>query len=170
MTLKLHKSIPKDPYTKQLWIQVTRKLTFLPLWIVYWLLEKPRGSSSAWGGLGKERERTAMGGVTFFLSTLLSSEHIALAQEFVSSVVPGTHLLSRKRTYQASCIHTVQCFISNALCPTVNGSCGIKDFGTLPLFFSTSKYFRWKFSTKLSYQLNRYVVKSADEFDGLCQL
>ena len=28
-----------------------------------------------------------MGGVTFFLSTLLSSEHIALAQEFVSSVV-----------------------------------------------------------------------------------
>ena len=107
-----------------------------------------------------------MGGVTFFLSTLLSSEHIALAQEFVSSVVdtfsPEKELIK--------CIHTVQCFISNALCPTVNGSCGIKDFGTLPLFFSTSKYFRWKFSTKLSYQLNRYVVKPADEFDGLCQL
>ena len=27
----------------------------------------------------------------------------------------------------------------------VNGRCDINDFGTLPLFFSTSKYFRWKF-------------------------
>ena len=29
----------------------------------------------------------------------------------------------------------------------VNGRCDINDFGTLPLFFSTSKYFRWKFQT-----------------------
>ena len=40
-----------------------------------------------------------MGGVTFFLSTLLSSEHIALAQEFVSSVVdtssPEKELIKR---------------------------------------------------------------------------
>ena len=33
----------------------------------------------------------------------------------------------------------------NALCSKSNGSYDIKDFGTLPLIFSTSKYFRQKF-------------------------
>ena len=32
-----------------------------------------------------------------------------------------------------------------ALCSKSNGSYDIKDFGTLSLIFSTSKYFRWKF-------------------------
>ena len=34
---------------------------------------------------------------------------------------------------------------SNALWNKSNGSYDIKDFGPLPLIFSTSKYFRWKF-------------------------
>ena len=33
----------------------------------------------------------------------------------------------------------------NALWNKSNGSYDIKEFGTLPLIFSTSKYFRWKF-------------------------
>ena len=33
----------------------------------------------------------------------------------------------------------------NALWSKSNGSYDIKEFGTLPLIFSTSKYFRWKF-------------------------
>ena len=35
--------------------------------------------------------------------------------------------------------------LSNALWNKSNGSYDIKEFGTLPLIFSTSKYFRWKF-------------------------
>ena len=34
---------------------------------------------------------------------------------------------------------------TNALWNKSNGSYDIKEFGTLPLIFSTSKYFRWKF-------------------------
>ena len=48
-----------------------------------------------------------MGGVTFFLSTLLSSEHIALAQEFVSSVVdtssPEKELIKRRVMFYIQC-------------------------------------------------------------------
>ena len=35
--------------------------------------------------------------------------------------------------------------LDNALWNKSNGSYEIKDFGPLPLIFSTSKYFRWKF-------------------------
>ena len=38
-----------------------------------------------------------------------------------------------------------KCMIISALWNKSNGSYDIKEFGTLPLIFSTSKYFRWKF-------------------------
>ena len=36
-------------------------------------------------------------------------------------------------------------YLANALCHKSNWGYVIKDFETLPLIFSTSKYFRWKF-------------------------
>ena len=42
-------------------------------------------------------------------------------------------------------INSFDCRRSNALWNKSNGSYDIKDFGPLPLIFSTSKYFRWKF-------------------------
>ena len=42
---------------------------------------------------------------------------------------------------------------ANALCSKSNGSYDIKDFETLPLIFSTSKYSRWKFQPCPSFYL-----------------
>ena len=41
----------------------------------------------------------------------------------------------------------------------VNGRCDINDFGTLPLFFSTSKYLRWKFQPCLSFYSHRNILE-----------
>ena len=40
----------------------------------------------------------------------------------------------------------------------VNGRCDINDFGPLPLFFSTSKYFRWKFQPCLPFYSHRNIL------------
>ena len=48
------------------------------------------------------------------------------------------------------------CDDNNALWNKSNGSYDIKDFGPLPLIFSTSKYFRWKFQPCPSFFACKY--------------
>ena len=85
------------------------------------------------GGLGKKEREQPWAVSRFFLSTLLSSEHIALAQEFVSSVVdtssPEKELIKRR-------VYT----LCNVLYPmhfalrSMGALSGIKDFGTFLSF------------------------------------
>ena len=59
------------------------------------------------GGLRKKEREQPWAVSRFFLSTLLSSEHIALAQEFVSSVVdtssPEKELIKRRVMFYIQC-------------------------------------------------------------------
>ena len=64
--------------------------------------------------------------------------------------LPLTMIYNRKKrkhiNIDITIRYTVYTAIDNALYALrTRGSYVIKDFGTLPLIFSTSKYFRWKF-------------------------
>ena len=58
----------------------------------------------------------------------------------------------KEEIFEATIFFQAHTFLSDpspiiALGNKSNGSYVIKDFGTLPLIFSTSKYFRWKFQS-----------------------
>ena len=55
----------------------------------------------------------------------------------------GIHIIAQ--VVKAVIVNNGWQFHNNALWNKSNGSYDIKEFGTLPLIFSTSKYFRWKF-------------------------
>ena len=70
-------------------------------------MKSPVVAAAPEGGLGKKEREQPWAVSRFFLSTLLSSEHIALAQEFVSSVVdtssPEKELIKRRVMFYIQC-------------------------------------------------------------------
>ena len=70
-------------------------------------LKSPVVAAAPLGGLRKKEREQPWAVSRFFLSTLLSSEHIALAQEFVSSVVdtssPEKELIKRRVMFYIQC-------------------------------------------------------------------
>ena len=70
-------------------------------------LKSPVVAAAPEGDLEKKEREQPWAVSRFFLSTLLSSEHIALAQEFVSSVVdtssPEKELIKRRVMFYIQC-------------------------------------------------------------------